>query len=268
MIALICSIVIVISSEIIWCIVYWHKGLEIAKFESDTQVGLNTYSVSFAGIYSSCVFTKIWNWFMIIGSSLIPLPLLIILGLEIACIAKRGSLPKVTGTIEELCMLESKVVNIIENWRNIMARRKLLFKRLILPINIYYMLCTVFLFPGIFSIFNTLCFVALGLVLKAQVFMPYVMGVIMFAFYINLSFQNFFNMYNRLKHAYFKQVLTKCTVNASKSSAKVLQNISVVNSSKVKNIKTLSNWHLIKVNFKQVWLCWKIGEEVIRIFAI
>ena len=82
--------------------------------------------------------------------------------------------------------------------------------------------------------------------------MPYVMGVIMVAFYINLSFQNFFNIYNRLKHAYFKQVLTNCTVDKSKSSAKVLEKISVVNFSKVKKIKNLSNWHLIKANFKQV----------------
>ena len=255
MIGLIFSIVILISCEIIWCIVYWNKGLEIAKFESDTQVGINTYSVSFVGIYSSCIFTKIWTWFLIIGSFLIPVPPLILLALEVACIAKRSSLTKNTGTIEELRMLENKVVKLTENWGKIMARRKMLFKRLRLPMHIYYMLCTVFYFPGIFSIFHTLCFVALGLVLKAQVFMPYVMGLIMFAFYINLSYQNFFNIYNRLKHSYFKQVLRKCNDGTSKSSAKVLQNISVVNSSKVINIKTLSNWHLIKANFKQVWFC-------------
>ena len=108
-----------------------------------------------------------------------------------------------TGTIEELRMLESKVGKTIENWKNITAKRKLLFKLFLIPITLS-LSWAVFLLPCIYSIFNILCFVALGLVLKAEVFMPYVMGVIMFAFYMNLSFQNFFNKYNRLKHAYFK----------------------------------------------------------------
>ena len=85
MIGLVGTIVIVISSEIILCIAYWHKRLKIAKFESDTQVILNMYSVPIAWIYSSCISTKISIWVLIIYSSLISVPPLIILGLEIAC---------------------------------------------------------------------------------------------------------------------------------------------------------------------------------------
>ena len=89
-------------------------------------------------------------------------------------IAKRGSLPKVTGTIEELRMLESKVVKTLENWKNIMARRKLLFKLFLENIKRYYkyIYCYTILFLSIYPIINILCFVALGLVLKDEGIVP------------------------------------------------------------------------------------------------
>ena len=240
------TIIVVIVTEIIWYVLYWQKRTDIAKFESVFQVFLNMYSMPYPWIYSRCMGVKVLSSLMIPLSILIPLPPLIFICIMFVCLVKRGSVPK-SDKKERTRLLAIKVVKMISNWTKIARRRKFSLKKWRVVLILYLVLIAIYLYVGIYSIFHTLFYVAIGIVLKAEMFTPYVMGVIMAVYYMNLSVQNYFTKYTRLKHSYFKQALDKCTVNARKSSVQVLQNM-------LQGNKDLSQWHIVRAQFKQVWL--------------
>ena len=239
------TLVVVFVTEIIWYVMYRQKRTDIYKFDSVLQVFLNMYSIPYAWIYSRCMGVKIFSCSIILLSIVIPLPPLIFIFIMFFCLVKRGSVSK-SNKRERTRLLAIKVLKVVTNWKTITSKRKLSLKKWRVVLFVYLFLIAIYLFVGIYSIFHTLFYLAIGIVLKAEMFTPYVMGVIMAVYYMNLSVQHYFNKYTRLKHSYFKQALDSCTVNARKSSRHLLQSL--------QGRDDLSQWKIVRTKLKQVCL--------------
>lgn len=107
----------------------------------------------------------------------------------------------------------------------------------------YFVVLGIIMYIGIYSIFHTVIYVAIGIVVKVEIFAPIVTGLVMVIYYVNRSIQRVISKYTRLKRALFKRGLEVCSYEAHMCLYDPIDRIPV---------DELSGWRLITATLPQV----------------